>query len=76
MHDDLKDCVKLNKIRNHFICEFASSLVLILLILWSFLVSIESTGALPSDVLMIEAIKVLKNKCNILLGQINKCNKN
>ena len=38
------------------------------------LVSIESTGALPSDVLMIESIKVLKNKCQVLLNQINKCN--
>ncbi len=29
-------------------------------------VSVESTGALPSDVLVLEAIKVLRNKCDKL----------
>ena len=30
---------------------------------------------MSSDALMVEAIKVLKNKCKILINQINKCNK-
>ncbi|XP_795508.4 DNA-directed RNA polymerases I and III subunit RPAC1 [Strongylocentrotus purpuratus] len=44
-HDDLKDCVKLNRIRDHFIF------------------SVESTGALRPEVLVSEAINILKSKC-------------
>lgn len=44
-HDDLKECIKLNRIRDHFIF------------------SVESTGALRPDVLVTEAINVLKSKC-------------
>ncbi|XP_072172722.1 DNA-directed RNA polymerases I and III subunit RPAC1-like [Diadema setosum] len=49
-HDELKDCVKLNRIRNHFIF------------------SVESTGALTPDVLVSEAINVLKSKCKTFLS--------
>lgn len=36
-----------------------------------FLVTIESVGALPPDVLFIEAIKVLKQKCRTFLQELN-----
>ncbi|GAB6021778.1 DNA-directed RNA polymerases I and III subunit RPAC1 [Chamberlinius hualienensis] len=51
LYDELKGCVEINRIRDHFIF------------------SIESTGAIPADGLMIEAIKVLKGKCSFWLRQ-------
>jgi hypothetical protein len=36
-----------------------------------FPVTIESTGALPPDVLFIEAVKVLKLKCRTFLDELN-----
>ncbi|XP_041354186.1 DNA-directed RNA polymerases I and III subunit RPAC1-like [Gigantopelta aegis] len=52
-HSDLKNCVKLNRVRNHFIF------------------SVESTGILPPDVLVSEAIKVLMEKCRTMLSELN-----
>ncbi|XP_051159021.1 DNA-directed RNA polymerases I and III subunit RPAC1-like [Leptopilina boulardi] len=44
-HEDLKDCVLLEREPNHFIF------------------TVESVGALPSSVLFVEAVKILKGKC-------------
>ena len=52
-HEDLKDCVKLARIRDHFIF------------------SIESTGALPPDVLVVEAIKIMMGKCTHFMEELN-----
>lgn len=38
----------------------------------SFAVTIESVGALPPDVLFIEAVKVLKLKCRTFLDELNR----
>lgn len=35
-------------------------------------VSVESVGALPPDVLFVEAIKVLKKKCVTFLEELNE----
>ncbi|XP_074650733.1 DNA-directed RNA polymerases I and III subunit RPAC1-like [Tubulanus polymorphus] len=53
-HDDLKDCVKLHRVRDHFIF------------------SVESTGALPPDVLVSEAIKILMAKCRAFIQELSK----
>lgn len=37
-------------------------------------VTIESVGALKPDELFLEAVKVLKNKCRMILQQINNTN--
>lgn len=52
-YDDLKDCVKLSRVPDHYIF------------------TIESVGALTPDILFLEAIKVLKEKCKRLLNEIN-----
>ncbi|XP_040905836.1 DNA-directed RNA polymerases I and III subunit RPAC1 [Toxotes jaculatrix] len=52
-HDDLKNMVKLGRVRDHFIF------------------SVESTGILPPDVLVTEAIKVLMAKCQKFLSELN-----
>uniref|UniRef100_A0A3P9KBI5 DNA-directed RNA polymerases I and III subunit RPAC1 n=1 Tax=Oryzias latipes TaxID=8090 RepID=A0A3P9KBI5_ORYLA len=52
-HKDLKNLVKLGRVRDHFIF------------------TIESTGILPADVLMQEAIKVLMAKCQMLLNELS-----
>uniref|UniRef100_H2MZM7 DNA-directed RNA polymerases I and III subunit RPAC1 n=1 Tax=Oryzias latipes TaxID=8090 RepID=H2MZM7_ORYLA len=52
-HKDLKNLVKLGRVRDHFIF------------------TIESTGSLPADVLMQEAIKVLMAKCQMLLNELS-----
>lgn len=51
-HDDLKDGVLLQKVRDHFIF------------------SVESTGILPPDVLVSEAIKILMKKCQKFLHEL------
>ncbi|ESO84453.1 hypothetical protein LOTGIDRAFT_196653 [Lottia gigantea] len=53
-HDELKDLVKLNRVRDHFIF------------------SVESTGILPPDVLVCEAIKVLMNKTKTFLNELQE----
>ncbi|KAK3092535.1 hypothetical protein FSP39_004078 [Pinctada imbricata] len=53
-HDDLKDLVKLSRIRNHFIF------------------SVESTGILPPDILVEEAIKVLMSKCRTFMNELSQ----
>ncbi len=35
-------------------------------------VSVESSGALPPDTLMVEAIKVLREKCTHFLDELNE----
>lgn len=40
-------------------------------LLFSFPVSVESTGILPPDVLVTEAIKVLMAKCQRFLSEMN-----
>ncbi|XP_061600958.1 DNA-directed RNA polymerases I and III subunit RPAC1 [Cololabis saira] len=52
-HSDLKDLVKLGRVRDHFIF------------------TVESTGSLPPDVLVTEAIKVLMAKCQTFLNELN-----
>uniref|UniRef100_A0A3B3V780 RNA polymerase I and III subunit C n=1 Tax=Poecilia latipinna TaxID=48699 RepID=A0A3B3V780_9TELE len=52
-HNDLKNCVKLGRVRDHFIF------------------TVESTGIMPPDVLVTEAIKVLMTKCQTFLNEMN-----
>ncbi|XP_034041170.1 DNA-directed RNA polymerases I and III subunit RPAC1 [Thalassophryne amazonica] len=52
-HDDLKNMVKLGRVRDHFIF------------------TVESTGVLPPDVLVAEAIKVLMAKCHRFLNELD-----
>lgn len=52
-HEDLKDSVKLARIRDHFIF------------------SVESTGALTPDVLVVEAIKIMMNKCTHFMKELD-----
>ncbi|KAJ4948793.1 DNA-directed RNA polymerases I and III subunit RPAC1 isoform X1 [Gymnodraco acuticeps] len=52
-HDDLKNVVKLARLRDHFIF------------------TVESTGILPPDVLVTEAIKVLMTKCQRFLSELD-----
>ncbi|XP_066451301.1 DNA-directed RNA polymerases I and III subunit RPAC1 [Eleutherodactylus coqui] len=52
-HDDLKNLVKMARVRDHFIF------------------SVESTGILPPDTLLKEAIKVLMGKCRRFLDELD-----
>ncbi|XP_058507534.1 DNA-directed RNA polymerases I and III subunit RPAC1 [Solea solea] len=52
-HDDLKNLVKIGRVRDHFIF------------------TVESTGILPPDVLVTEAIKVLMSKCQRFLSELD-----
>jgi len=52
-YEDLKDAVKMSRVRDHLIF------------------SIESTGALPPDTLMVEAIKVLMAKCQLYITELD-----
>ncbi|TRY85030.1 hypothetical protein DNTS_026935 [Danionella cerebrum] len=52
-HDDLKNLVKLARVRDHFIF------------------SVESTGILPPEVLVTEAINVLISKCQKFLSELD-----
>uniref|UniRef100_A0A671PBK3 DNA-directed RNA polymerases I and III subunit RPAC1-like n=1 Tax=Sinocyclocheilus anshuiensis TaxID=1608454 RepID=A0A671PBK3_9TELE len=52
-HDDLKNLVKLGRVRDYFIF------------------SVESTGILPPDVLVTEAINVLISKCQKFLTELD-----
>uniref|UniRef100_A0A3Q4I303 DNA-directed RNA polymerases I and III subunit RPAC1 n=1 Tax=Neolamprologus brichardi TaxID=32507 RepID=A0A3Q4I303_NEOBR len=52
-HSDLKNVVKLGRVRDHFIF------------------TVESTGILPPDVLVTEAIKVLMAKCQRFLNELD-----
>ncbi|XP_070697146.1 DNA-directed RNA polymerases I and III subunit RPAC1 [Pempheris klunzingeri] len=52
-HDDLKNVVKLGRLRDHFIF------------------TVESTGVLPPDVLVTEAIQVLMAKCQRFLSELD-----
>ncbi|XP_059173363.1 DNA-directed RNA polymerases I and III subunit RPAC1-like [Physella acuta] len=53
-HEDLKEHVVLQKVRDHFIF------------------SVESTGILPPDVLVSEAIKILMGKCTKFLNELEE----
>uniref|UniRef100_A0A8D0H787 DNA-directed RNA polymerases I and III subunit RPAC1 n=1 Tax=Sphenodon punctatus TaxID=8508 RepID=A0A8D0H787_SPHPU len=55
--EDLKNFVRLARVRDHFIF------------------SVESTGVLPPDVLMSEAIKVLMGKCQRFLEELKSVQK-
>uniref|UniRef100_A0A3P8RUR3 DNA-directed RNA polymerases I and III subunit RPAC1 n=1 Tax=Amphiprion percula TaxID=161767 RepID=A0A3P8RUR3_AMPPE len=52
-HSDLKDVVKLGRVRDHFIY------------------TVESTGILPPEILVMEAIKVLMAKCQRFLNELD-----
>ncbi|XP_045184889.1 DNA-directed RNA polymerases I and III subunit RPAC1-like [Mercenaria mercenaria] len=52
-HDDLKDLVKLTRVRDHFIF------------------SVESTGILPPEVLVSQAIQVLMAKCRDVIRELD-----
>ncbi|KAJ8673755.1 hypothetical protein QAD02_005017 [Eretmocerus hayati] len=52
-HDDLKDCVQLGRVPDHFIFN------------------VESVGALPSSVLFVESVKVLREKCRSFLTELD-----
>jgi hypothetical protein len=74
MHEEFKDDVEINKIRNHFICNFfiiKLSLNFFIVYQIFFSVSIESTGAVTAEDLMKESIKILMKKTEVLLNEIN-----
>ena len=84
MYDEFKDLVEINKIRNHFICKKIlkkkERLNLfkkkeIIMFIFCFKVSIESTGAMSASTLMKQSIEILMMKTQILLNEINskKC---
>ncbi|XP_028325076.1 DNA-directed RNA polymerases I and III subunit RPAC1 [Gouania willdenowi] len=52
-HNDLKNLVKLGRVRDHFIF------------------TVESTGILPPDVLVTEAVKVLMTKCQRFINELD-----
>ncbi|XP_072912284.1 DNA-directed RNA polymerases I and III subunit RPAC1 isoform X4 [Hemitrygon akajei] len=52
-HDDLKNLVRLGRVRDHYIF------------------SVESTGILPPEVLVSEALKVLMTKCRRFLNELD-----
>ncbi|XP_062896627.1 DNA-directed RNA polymerases I and III subunit RPAC1 isoform X2 [Mobula hypostoma] len=52
-HDDLKNLVRLGRVRDHYIF------------------SVESTGILPPEVLVSEALKVLITKCRRFLNELD-----
>ncbi|XP_041418114.1 RNA polymerase I and III subunit C L homeolog isoform X1 [Xenopus laevis] len=52
-HDDLKNLVRMARVRDHYIF------------------SVESTGILPPDILVSEAIKVLMGKCRRFLDELD-----
>ncbi|XP_034283988.1 DNA-directed RNA polymerases I and III subunit RPAC1 [Pantherophis guttatus] len=56
-HDDLKNLVRLGRVRDHYIF------------------SVESTGILPPDVLVSEAIKVLMGKCQRFVEELKSIQK-
>ena len=71
---DLKECVQLSRVRDHFICEcrcnttspnFTSPVHL------THTVSVESTGALSADTLVVEALKILIDKCTAFITAID-----
>jgi hypothetical protein len=75
---DLKDRVKLSRVRDHFICELYTLILYFFKYLFSYQfnfislsVSVESTGALSADVLVNEAIKLLKTKCTQFLAEMD-----
>ena len=44
----------------------------VFLLIYLFSVSVESTGALPPEILVEEAIKILHSKCQIHIQQMGK----
>ena len=64
-HDEFKDKVKLGRVRDHFICTHVVHSLLILR-----LVSIESTGILPPEELFLQAVSLLRGKCQKLKSEI------
>lgn len=80
-HDDLKNLVKLGRVRDHFICMYMMKANTPMIVQKSFLlprslslslsVSVESTGILPPDVLVTEAINVLIAKCQKFLTELD-----
>ncbi|KAH3873133.1 DNA-directed RNA polymerases I and III subunit RPAC1-like isoform X2 [Dreissena polymorpha] len=53
-HDDLKDLVKLTRVRDHFIF------------------TVESTGILPPEVLVSQAIQILMTKCREITRELDE----
>ena len=80
-HEDLKDSVKLSRIREHFICEYTHTHSFTLTLTHSLTnthihtVSVESTGALEPDQLVVEAVKVLMDKCTHFLSELDHIEK-
>ena len=80
-HQELKDIVKIKRVRNHFICkqfflvilgQFTSYYIIILNYIFLFSDSVESTGALSPDILVTEAVKVLQAKCRHFQNELHE----
>lgn len=77
-HDDLKDAVKLQRVRDHYICMYLKKRKKFIYknsfnfeeMFHLLSVSIESTGGLSPNVLMSEAIKILMTKCRTFLEEL------
>jgi DNA-directed RNA polymerase I and III subunit RPAC1 len=69
--EEWKERVKLERKVDHFICKCYS-----FLFVWTVAhgmltaVNVESVGMLPPEVLFLEAVDVLKHKCNVVMGEI------
>lgn len=71
-HEDLKDAVIMSKVQDHFICKFFFPYNSLFEYPVTFIVTIESVGALTADAIFVEAVTILKNKCLNLLEELNK----
>lgn len=77
-YPELKDCVQIARIRDHFICEFSCRMCHVifhffpLTFFCMFLsVNIESVGALPPHEIFLEAVKILQSKCQKYLKELH-----
>lgn len=70
-YDDLKDSVVMSKIQDHFICKCFFIYFIIVNLVPTVSVTIESVGAMQPDIIFKEAVTLLKEKCLSLLNELN-----
>jgi DNA-directed RNA polymerase I and III subunit RPAC1 len=74
-YPQFKDFVKMNLIKDHFICQYLHVLLNGYKYFILNVVNIESTGALSAHQLMIESMEILIGKCRHFLSEIEEHNK-
>lgn len=70
-HEHLKDAVHMSLVKDHFICKSFNRKVKREIKRRLLSDTIESTGALPPNQLMEEAIDILLSKCNSFLAELH-----